>query len=84
MASARSRSAGLSLPRYWGRGIATRLGQHALVEVGTLGLRSIIAYAREDNLASRAVMTKLGLTYEKSFVDDGEPTVLYRKPVAEA
>jgi RimJ/RimL family protein N-acetyltransferase len=38
---------------HWRRGIATRLGQHALSEVTSLGLRSIVAYAREDNVASR-------------------------------
>jgi RimJ/RimL family protein N-acetyltransferase len=63
---------------HWRQGIATRLGQHALTEVTSLGLRSIVAYTREDNVASRGVMTKLGLTYEKSFEFVGEPHVLYR------
>ncbi len=66
---------------HWRRGIATCLGQHALAEVGSLGLLSIIAYTREDNVASRGVMGKLGMTYEKSFDFEGEPTVLYRKPL---
>jgi [ribosomal protein S5]-alanine N-acetyltransferase len=68
---------------YRRRGIATRLGQHALTEVTSLGLRSIVAYAREDNVASRSVMTKLGMTYEKSFEFMGEPHVLYQKSLAE-
>jgi RimJ/RimL family protein N-acetyltransferase len=69
---------------HWRQGIATRLGRHALGEVTSLGLRSIVAYAREENVASRGVMAKLGMTYEKSFDFDGEPHVLYRKPLAES
>ncbi len=66
---------------HWRRGVGTRLGQGALIEVASLGLDSIVAYTREDNVASRGVMTKLGMTYEKSFDFRGEPHVLYRKPL---
>jgi RimJ/RimL family protein N-acetyltransferase len=69
---------------HWRRGIALHLGRHALTEVASLGLRSIVAYAREDNEASRGVMTKLGMTYEKSFEFDGVPHVLYRTSPAES
>lgn len=69
---------------HWRRGIATQLGRHALAEVSTRGLRSIVAYTREDNVASRGVMSKLGMTYEKSFGFQGEPHVLYRKPLVES
>jgi RimJ/RimL family protein N-acetyltransferase len=62
----------------WRRGIGTLLGRHALGEVSGRGLRSVVAYTREDNLASRAVMAKLGMTYEKTFEDDDETDVLYR------
>lgn len=68
---------------HWRRGIASRLGRHALTEVSSLGLRSIIAYTRVDNVASRGVMTKLGMRREKSFDFYGEPHVLYRKPLAD-
>lgn len=63
---------------HWRRGIATILGRHALGEVSGRGLRSVVAYTREDNVASRGVMSKLGMTYEKSFDDKGEREVLYR------
>ncbi len=69
---------------HWRRGLASRLGQHALTEVASLALGSIVAYTREDNVASRGVMTKLGMTYEKRFDLDGEPHVLYRKPLAKS
>jgi RimJ/RimL family protein N-acetyltransferase len=67
---------------HWRRGIATRLGKHALSEIDSLALDSVVAYAREDNVASRGVMTKLGMTHEKSFDFRGEPHVLYRMPFA--
>lgn len=67
---------------HWRRGIATRLGQHALTEVSSLRLDSVVAYTREDNVASRGVMTKLAMAYEKGFDLNGEPHVLYRKPLA--
>jgi RimJ/RimL family protein N-acetyltransferase len=66
---------------HWRRGIASQLGQQALAEVSALGLRGVVAYTRQDNAASRGVMTKLGMTYEKAFDFDGQPHVLYRKPL---
>jgi ribosomal-protein-alanine N-acetyltransferase len=69
---------------HWRRGIATQLGRHALGEVSSLGLRSIVAYTREDNVASRGVMAKLGLAYEKDFDFDRRPHVLYRLPLTVA
>src|SRR6185312_13741252 len=44
---------------HWRRGIATTLGRHALAEVSDRALRSVVAYTREDNVASRGVMEKL-------------------------
>jgi len=66
---------------HWRGGVGTRLGQRALIEVASLGLNSIVAYTREDNIASRGVMAKLGMAYEKRFDFHGEPHVLYRKPL---
>jgi RimJ/RimL family protein N-acetyltransferase len=63
---------------HWRRGIATALARHALAEISDRGLRSVVAYTRQDNVASRAVMAKLGMSYEKSFDEDGESEVLYR------
>jgi RimJ/RimL family protein N-acetyltransferase len=68
---------------HWRRGIASRLGRHALTEVSALGLRGVVAYTRQDNVASRGVMTRLGMAYEKTFDFDGQPHVLYRKPSSE-
>jgi RimJ/RimL family protein N-acetyltransferase len=63
--------------RRWGEGLATRLGQHALEGAVALGLERTVAYARIDNAASRRVMEKLGLAYEREFDYRGMPHVLY-------
>ncbi len=62
-----------------GTGIGTPLGQHALERAVGLELRSIIAYARVENGASRRIMEKLGLAYELEFEHRGRPHVLYRR-----
>ena len=78
MASARSRSAGPSPERTGAEASPRCWAATPSTEVSGRGLRSIVAYTREDNVASRGVMSKLGMTYEKSFDDDGEAHVLYR------
>jgi RimJ/RimL family protein N-acetyltransferase len=67
---------------HWRRGIATRLGQHALAEVAGRGLHSVVAYTLKHNVASQGVMSKLGMSYEKDFELHGEPHVLYRKALS--
>jgi hypothetical protein len=49
---------------------------------GALGLSGVIAYARVENVPSRRVMEKLGLTYEREFEHLGRPHVSYRKHLA--
>jgi RimJ/RimL family protein N-acetyltransferase len=68
------------VPERWGEGLATELAQ-ASVEVafGTLGLSEVIAYTLTDNLASRRVMEKAGLEYERDLEHVGLPHVLYRR-----
>jgi RimJ/RimL family protein N-acetyltransferase len=68
-------------PSHWRRGIASRLGRHALSELGGIPLRGVVAYTREDNVASRGVMKRLEMAYEKTFDLDGRPHVLYRRPL---
>jgi ribosomal-protein-alanine N-acetyltransferase len=67
---------------YWGRGVATLLGRHALAAAAELELRDVVAFTRVDNLASRRVMARLGLTCEREFTYTGLPHVLYRTLVA--
>lgn len=61
----------------WGRGIATDLGRHALGTATDAGVERIAAFTRTDNVASRRVMEKLGLEYERDFVHAGLAHVLY-------
>jgi ribosomal-protein-alanine N-acetyltransferase len=67
------------VPSRWGQGLATEL---ALVSVEAgfreLGLDELIAFTRSDNVASRRVMEKAGLSYDREFEHVGLPHVLYR------
>ena len=64
----------------WGQGLATELGA-ACVELafGPLALPDVVAFTLPHNTASRRVMEKLGMTYEKTaeYKVYG-PHVLYR------
>jgi RimJ/RimL family protein N-acetyltransferase len=52
----------------WGKGYATE-GSRALIRKGftELGVRRVIATTYQDNLASRRVMEKLGMTFVRAF-----------------
>lgn len=65
---------------WWGRGIATEMAS-ALIAVARdrLELEDIVAFTLPDNLASRRVMEKAGLTYEHDIEWAGLPHVLYRQ-----
>jgi ribosomal-protein-alanine N-acetyltransferase len=69
-------------PQRWGQGLATEAGAAHLRDArDTHALTGIVSFTRPDNLASRRVMEKLGLEYERDFVRKGFPQVLYRQPV---
>jgi RimJ/RimL family protein N-acetyltransferase len=66
--------------KYWGQGIATE-GSTALLEMGfeELDIDIIVAMADPANKASRRVMEKVGLLYEKEMKEpDGFVVVKYR------
>jgi ribosomal-protein-alanine N-acetyltransferase len=63
----------------WGRGYATEMAQEAVrAAFTTLGLDTLISCTVPENAASRAVMEKLGMTYEAEVENAGLPHVLYR------
>ncbi len=64
--------------RHWGTGIGTALGRHVLHSASEHGITNVIAFTREDNLASRRVMEKLGMGFERPFEHAGWAHVLYR------
>jgi RimJ/RimL family protein N-acetyltransferase len=66
------------LPDAWGRGIATAIGREALALARARGAREVVALTRVDNLASRRVMDKLGMSPDRELRHAGLPHVLYR------
>jgi ribosomal-protein-alanine N-acetyltransferase len=67
----------------WGEGLATEMARTALtVARDELELEEVVSIALPDNVASRRVMEKIGLRYERDVVHRGLPHVLYRGPTA--
>ena len=66
-------------PEWRRRGLATEIAR-AWMNVGRrqLGLASLVAVTLPENRGSRAVMTKVGMTYERDFTHAGLTHVLYR------
>ena len=66
-------------PEYWGRGLATEIAR-ACVRTGrdVLGLRSVVTITLPTNLASRRVMQKAGLVYERDITHAGLHHLLFR------
>lgn len=67
------------LPEFWGRGLATDAAR-ACVTIGSewLGVRSVVALVRPDNLASQRVLLKAALKPERELLHEGRPHVLFR------
>jgi ribosomal-protein-alanine N-acetyltransferase len=63
---------------YWGRGLATE-GARASLRFGFehLGIERIVAATRVDNLASRRVLEKIGMTFERTLKILGFEAVRY-------
>lgn len=67
------------VPELWSQGYATELGAASLrFAFEQAALDNIIAFTLPDNAASRRVMEKLGMAYEKDIVHIELPHVLYR------
>ena len=65
-------------PDHWGQGYAPELAAPARDLVFSRGVKSVVAFTAPDNTASRRVMEKLGMTYERDIVHADLPHVLYR------
>ena len=62
----------------WGQGLATEAARAALQFAWeTAGLSRVVAVAIAENQASRRIMEKLGMRYERDTVHRGFPVVLY-------
>ena len=66
-------------PDCWNRGYATEMAREAVrVAFHVLELDDVVAFTVHGNAASRAVMEKLGMAYERDVEHVGLPHVLYR------
>ena len=66
-------------PNYWNRGYATEMAREAArVAFDVLELVDVVSFTVHGNEASRSVMEKLGMTYERDVDHAGLPHVLYR------
>jgi ribosomal-protein-alanine N-acetyltransferase len=66
------------LGRFWGMGYATEMGSAALsFAFDDLAAAEVVAFTEPHNLRSRAVMERLGMTYERDIERDGIAFVLY-------
>jgi ribosomal-protein-alanine N-acetyltransferase len=71
------------VPDRWGEGLATELGAASLAVAAQLGFDELVAFTLPANVASRRVMEKLGMTYDREFMRGERGLhVLYRFAVA--
>jgi ribosomal-protein-alanine N-acetyltransferase len=55
------------LPERWGQGLATELGGASMRVAAQRGITRVVAFALVGNRASRRVMEKLGMRYDRDF-----------------
>jgi len=66
-------------PDHWNRGYATEMAREAVrMAFDELELDDVVSFTVRDNGASRAVMEKLGMAFERDVEHAGLPHVLYR------
>jgi RimJ/RimL family protein N-acetyltransferase len=67
------------MPEFWKRGLATEVSQAILkIAFENLHLAGVIAFTLPTNHASRRVMEKLGMKFERNITWSNQPHVLYR------
>jgi [ribosomal protein S5]-alanine N-acetyltransferase len=67
--------------RFWGNGYASEIGAAGLAfAFDELGAEEVVAYTEPHNVRSRAVMERLGMTYQRDIVHDDIHFVLYAIP----
>jgi [ribosomal protein S5]-alanine N-acetyltransferase len=67
------------MAEFWNKGVATEIATVSLkVAFERIGIGNIVAFTLPTNWASRRVMEKVGLRYERDIVHAGRSHVLYR------
>ena len=61
-----------------GRGIVTQAALAAVAEARAMGLPEVVSFTVPENVASRRVMEKAGLRFDRDITHGGLPHVLYR------
>jgi RimJ/RimL family protein N-acetyltransferase len=70
------------MSEFWGQGLATELARESLrIAYTVIHLPEVVSFTLPTNLASRRVMEKIGLHYDKDTVYADLPHVLYRQTV---
>jgi [ribosomal protein S5]-alanine N-acetyltransferase len=65
-------------PHYWGRGLASEAASAVMkFALKNLPVERIVAIAIAENYASRRIMQKIGMRYERSISHKGFQVVLY-------
>jgi len=65
---------------YWGHGLATEVATRCVgIAARALNLTSVVGLTDPANRASRHVLEKAGLTYERDCLHEGHPSALFRK-----
>jgi len=66
-------------PEFWGRGLATDAAR-ACVTIGRdwLGLSSVVALTRRENVASQRMLANAGLRFEREVMQLETPLLLFR------
>lgn len=68
------------VPERWGQGYASEVAATCLkLAFQGLYLGTVVAFTLPDNLPSRKVMTKAGMSYERDISHAGRAHVLYRR-----
>ncbi|HEY2664502.1 MAG TPA: GNAT family N-acetyltransferase [Candidatus Binataceae bacterium] len=69
------------MPEFWRAGLASEITDELIrIAFNRLGLPNVVAFTLPSNRASRRVMEKSGLMFERQIVHAGAPHVLYRVP----
>jgi len=67
------------MPEFWRAGLASEITNQLIsIAFNRLGLPSVVAFTLPGNRASRRVMEKSGLMFERQIVHAGAHHVLYR------
>lgn len=66
-------------PKFWGQGLATEAALECLrVAQGSLGCRTVVAVTYSDNVASKRVMERIGMEFEREVPLYGVELDLFR------